>query len=445
MNDNTSIKIARLITLEKKFRTAENLSELGFVCANELRSVVDYNFLFFLTKSATGRQKVQTISDISVVDRTAPTVTFVERLINKKKVETGVFSEVSISDLREDGSNLDLPENFPSELMVVPLISRTKGDLGSLVIVRSAKVSNTEKELLQHIAETFSHALDSFLSRGSILSFFGRIFSGWLKWLILSAIALAMFMPINISAVAPVEVIAKNPSVVTSPVNGVVKKVLVNTNDAVDIGMELVKLDDLNFKSQYEINLQELEVAEAELLRAKQSSFTNDEAKAKLVELSTEVALKKKQVAYAEEQLKYSVIKAEVSGVAVVEDFIDWQGRPVNIGEKILTIANSDDIEFLIYLPTKDSLFIEKSARVKVFLDSSPLSSIEGKILRTSYKPELTAENILAYKIHASLEDNIEPPRIGLRGSAKIYGDRTSLFYYIFRVPINISRQFLGI
>ena len=40
MNDNTSIKIARLITLEKKFRTAENLSELGFVCANELRSVV---------------------------------------------------------------------------------------------------------------------------------------------------------------------------------------------------------------------------------------------------------------------------------------------------------------------------------------------------------------------------------------------------------------------
>ena len=44
------------------------------------------------------------------------------------------------------------------------------------------------------------------------------------------------------------------------------KKVLVNTNDVVDVGMELVKLDDLNFKSQYEINLQELEVAEAELL-----------------------------------------------------------------------------------------------------------------------------------------------------------------------------------
>ena len=69
-----------------------------------------------------------------------------------------------------------MPENFPNELMVVPLISRIKGDLGSLVIVRSNKVSNTEKELLQHIAETFSHALDYFYqedrSYHSLVEFF---------------------------------------------------------------------------------------------------------------------------------------------------------------------------------------------------------------------------------------------------------------------------------
>ena len=111
-----------------------------------------------------------------------------------------------------------------------------------------------------------SVTLDHFISRIDFI-LFGRIFSGWLKWLILSAIALAMFMPINISAVAQLRLSLKT-SVGTSPVNGVVKKVLVNTNDIVDVGMELVKLDDLNFKSQYEINLQELEVAEAELLRA---------------------------------------------------------------------------------------------------------------------------------------------------------------------------------
>ena len=155
--------------------------------------------------------------------------------------------------------------------------------------------------------------------------------------------------------------------------------------------------------------------------------------------------MRKKEAAYAEEQLKYSIISADREGIAVVEDFIDWQGRPVNIGEKILTIADPEQIEFQIFLPTKDSLLIRKEARVKVFLDSDPLNSLDGKVLRTSYKPSLTSENILAYKIVANYHDSQgEVPRIGLRGTAKIYGEKTSIFYYIFRVPINLTRQFLG-
>ena len=143
--------------------------------------------------------------------------------------------------------------------------------------------------------------------------------------------------------------------------------------------------------------------------------------------------------------MKYSIISAEREGIAVVEDFTDWQGRPVTIGEKILTIADPQRIEFQIFLPTKDSLLIKKEARVKVFLDSDPLNSLDGEVLRTSYKPALTAENILAYQIFAKLNENQgEVPRIGLRGTAKIYGEKTSIFYYIFRVPINLTRQFLG-
>ena len=93
MNDNSSIKIARLITLEKKFRNAETETELSFICANELRSIVDYNFLFLLNRSSINRLKVHTISDLSIIDRTAPTVTFVETLINKKDLVS--FEDIS--------------------------------------------------------------------------------------------------------------------------------------------------------------------------------------------------------------------------------------------------------------------------------------------------------------------------------------------------------------
>ena len=83
MSENSSIKIARLITLEKKFRMSESETELEFTCVNELRSIIDYNFLFLLTKSNLNKLKVKAISDISVVDRTAPAVTFIETLIKK--------------------------------------------------------------------------------------------------------------------------------------------------------------------------------------------------------------------------------------------------------------------------------------------------------------------------------------------------------------------------
>ena len=443
MSENSSIKIARLITLEKKFRMSESETELEFTCVNELRSIIDYNFLFLLTKSNLNKLKVKAISDISVVDRTAPAVTFIETLIKKDLIQSDEISELSLKDL-ENETDIVLPENFPNEFVTIPLISTTRGNIGYWVMVRSERATNTEKELLLHISETFSHALSSFTSKNSIMSFFQKVFTGWVKWLVITAIAAAMFIPINMSALAPVEVIAKDPSIITSPVNGVIEKVLVNSNDLVSVGDDLVKLDDLNFKNNYEISLQELEVAEAELLRVKQSSFTNPDDKAKLVELSTEVGLKKKEAAYAKEQLNYSVITAETRGVAVVEDSIDWQGRPVRIGEKILTIANPNQVEFLIFLPTKDSLLIQDSAEVKVFLDSDPLNSLDAEVIRTSYKPELTPENILAYRIYASIEDVAQNPRIGLRGTAKIYGEKTSLFYYLFRVPINLTRQFVG-
>jgi len=51
----------------------------------------------------------------------------------------------------------------------------------------------------------------------------------------------------------------------------------------------------------------------------------------------------------------------------------------------------------------------------------------------------------LAYKVVASLTENLEnKPRIGLRGTARIYGDEVTIFYYLFRTPINILRQWIG-
>ena len=74
------------------------------------------------------------------------------------------------------------------------------------------------------------------------------------------------------------------------------------------------------------------------------------------------------------------------------------------------------------------------------------MKSLEGKLLRASYQPSLSPEGILSYKLTASYDGNaMSLPRIGLRGTAKVYGSKVTLFYYLFRKPITFVRQLVGI
>ena len=109
-----------------------------------------------------------------------------------------------------------------------------------------------------------------------------------------------------------------------------------------------------------------------------------------------------------------------------------------------MTIADPKKVEFLIWLPVKDSVTIKENSEVKVFLDINPIKPLKGKLLRSSYQPSLSPEEVLSYRIVSSFEGN-EVPRIGLRGTAKIYGSGVTLFYYLFRKPITFVRQLVGI
>ena len=78
-------------------------------------------------------------------------------------------------------------------------------------------------------------------------------------------------------------------------------------------------------------------------------------------------------------------------------------------------------------------------------MDVNPISPYKGKLLRSTYEPKLSPEEVLSYKLVSSFEVNKKIPRIGLRGTAKVYGSRVILFYYLFRKPITFVRQLIGV
>ena len=62
MSEDKNIKIARLISLEKKTREAKSKDELNFIVVNETREIIDYTTSFLLLKSATDKFHINAIS-----------------------------------------------------------------------------------------------------------------------------------------------------------------------------------------------------------------------------------------------------------------------------------------------------------------------------------------------------------------------------------------------
>ena len=445
MSEDKNIKIARLISLEKKTREAKSKDELNFLVVNETREIIDYTTSFLLLKSATDKFHINAISDIASIDRTAPLVTFVESIINHKtKIN---LKEIESIDLEQFSKKIkkQKPKNIPQYLLCIPIFSPQRGLQGYLLLARNKNFNENENELVQHLSRTYGHAYNTFLTNFSIKNFLKKNFTGKKRWITISVIILIFLFPVRMTSTAPVEVVAKNPFLITSPFDGVVKKIIANNNDQTKPGDLLVLLEDIDLSNEFNLAKQSLQVAEKELLRTRQSSFTDNEQKSRLAELVAQVDLKRVELKSAERKLKNSKIYSEKKGVVIVDRKSDWQGKPVAVGEKILTIADPNNIEFLIWLPVKDSIVINQDANTNIFLDINPMSSYKGNIIRSTYEPELSPEEVLSYKLISSFKGNRDTPRIGLRGTAKVYGNRTILFYYLFRKPITFIRQLIGI
>ena len=176
---------------------------------------------------------------------------------------------------------------------------------------------------------------------------------------------------------------------------------------------------------------------------ATSAAFANAEQAREIGPLQAELELAQADFAYARDIMGKSQIKAPKSGMAIYSDRRDWEGRAVNVGDAILQIADPKDIAYRIDLPTKEQMRLEPGASVKVWLDAQPLWALDGTIENASYLARPTADGILAFAVTAKPVGGA--PRIGSRGTAKLYGQWAPFIYTILRRPIASARQYLGI
>ena len=436
--------LATFIKLEASAQEAETVEALRSTMVNGPCRLVLYRQATLLTVDDAGGVRVEAISGAVLQDEDAPLISWLcrvgRRVLNS---EHGGRLHVVLPE------TLELPEReewaswIPPHLLWVPLKKRDGLPFGALCLDRDEPWQENEAVMLEQLARSYAHSWLALLGqRRSLLPTKLR------RPLLIGVpvvVLLVLLIPVRQSTLAPAEVVAATPVAVSAPIDGVVARFLIKPNKLVKAGQLLFSFDDTTLKAQAASAERALGVALAELRQSTQGAMVDRRQAEKVALNEAQVRQRQTDLDYAREMLGRINVTAERAGVAVFTDENDWIGRPVMTGQRILQIADPSHTEMSIEVPVRNAIVLTEGAPVDLFLDVDPLSPKPATLTSASYEAELTPAGTLSYRVHASFAEYLPPPRIGLQGTAKIYGKRVPLALYLFHRPLASLRQWLGI
>jgi hypothetical protein len=77
------------------------------------------------------------------------------------------------------------------------------------------------------------------------------------------------------------------------------------------------------------------------------------------------------------------------------------------------------------------------------FPNVSPEYPAQGTLVSVGYAAAVNAEGVLAYTARAQLDTAEDGLRLGLKGTAKIYGPHRPFILWVLRRPLAVMREWL--
>ncbi|MFJ5395975.1 biotin/lipoyl-binding protein [Pectobacterium parvum] len=425
---------AEFIHLERLARSAKNSETLAYSMVNDSQRLFGFRHVALVING-----RVRAVTGVSAPDPHAPFVALIERagkqLVTQKAAEqvTTVRADWFDAQTQNDWQTLSA-----QEALWVPLKDRQEQLIGGLWYARDLPWQETDRTLIAQLTDAYAHAWLALEPRKAWRP-------GIPKTKVMIAVAAvigALLIPVRQSVLAPAEVVPLDGRIVTAPLDGVIAEITVKPNQTVKKDDVLVRFDNTTLKAQADVAERALGVAEAEWRSGSQRAFQDADSKSKLDLLSAQVEQKRAELMYANDLLSRSEVRAERNGIAVFADGDRLRGKPVRTGERLMELASPQQAELKIELDVGDAIQFPIEADVALFLDSDPLKRHEATLQRIAYEAALTDRSTLAYRLDARFIT--DAPRIGLRGTAKIYGEYVPLGVYLFRRPVAALRKTVG-
>jgi multidrug efflux pump subunit AcrA (membrane-fusion protein) len=431
-----------LLRYEAELIGAGSAAEVGFVAVNRLGMVMPSRLAVLLQPDAVRHVRIVSVSHLSEVDENAPFAQWLTRLVRHAGAEeVAMLTPASVpGDLAKDWT-----EWLPEHAVLCRLTSPSGAPVGWILTAFDQALEKPQMAVLQLACRQVMLVLSAWQGRGWGLRVRQRVrLSRRWVWGAVVAVAALMAVPVRLSAVAPAEVTPLSPASISAPLEGVLAKFHVPPNTVVKAGTIVASIDDTVVRNRNAMAMKSLEIARAEFARTGSKSFGDDQSRSELLTLRARIEEKQAELAYTEELLQRVQLKAPIDGLVTYASPDEWIGRPLVTGERIATVADPTRVGLTLHLPADDAIEVDVGGEVQFYQNISPLDTLTAKLTQTAYETENTVDAGVAYVLKASFVPGTQPPRLGLRGSAKVYGEYVPLGYYLLRRPFASARRMVG-
>lgn len=447
MNSNADGRLNALVSLlylEKEARSAESQRDLSFVFVNETRKLLPYRQAALWKYNDVGQIEIIAFSNVSEVDQSAPYVQWLKRLVAARLGHSSAaeLHAFSANDLDDMALLSGWKEFQPPWVIWFPLRKPGSGVFGGVIFGADVPWGDAEHALADQLSDAYGHAWAALERPKRLKILLSHLVRHQKRYI--AAFLLLILFPFKQYVMVPAEVVADDPYIVTAPMVGVIKDVFVQPSQSVKKGQMLFRFELTDANSRLDVALKAFQVAQAEYLKNAQQAFDCESCRAQLSELGAVVEKERAQAEWARQQLERASVKAPGDGVVVFSDVNDWRGRPVSTGEKVMLVSDPVKTRLQINMPVEDVIDFPEKAEIVFFPYTDPLDSYDGTIVSSGYEAQLQPNSQLAYVLYADFRAD-ERARLGMRGTAKVYGGRAPVAYYLLRRPFAWLRRTLGV
>ncbi|MBV7536930.1 HlyD family efflux transporter periplasmic adaptor subunit [Duganella sp. sic0402] len=466
MNDGAPTNpLISLLELAQRARAAASSNELAFLAVNETRGLAPYRQAALWFRSS----GVHTLSGVVAVESNAPYAQWLDQLCHTLAAQHSADTPLAVDPATLPAAiKAEWDDWLPAHAVWLPLrgvqpgaTRRSDADAssspasGGLLLAGDASLPPNQLALLAEWMDIWQHAWRAAhppprwaLARTpTLLRDWWQGGAQHQRWRRRAGVALVLLavllFPVRMTVLAPGELVPSKPATIRAPLEGVIAEFSVRPNQVVAAGQPLFSFDQAPIGSRLDVAREALSTAQAEYRQNAQLMLNDQRVRTQLAATLGKMAEKQAQADFLEGQAQRSRVLAPQAGIVLFDDPSEWIGRPVQTGERIMQVAAADDVEIEAWIPIGDAIPLADRAPLQLYLASSPLTPLSGTLRYMSHRATARPDGSYAYRVRATL-DAPAGQRIGLKGTAKLGGERVPLIYWVVRRPLAAIRQFIA-